>query len=53
MNKDQQVFNIDSGNPNGFVQAQKPAICYTDAGGLWVKTNDTFDNQGWTNLIAE
>ncbi len=49
----QQVFNIAAGDPNGYIQAQKPAICYTDAGGFWVKTNDVLDNTGWTSLISD
>lgn len=48
----QRIYRIDNGDPNGFIKAKSPAICYTKQGGLWVKVNDGDDQQGWLNLIA-
>lgn len=48
-----QTYKIDSGNPNGYIQAQSPAICYSKKGAVWIKTNDTYDSQGWVCVIAE
>ncbi len=49
----QHTYHIDSGNPNGYITAQAPAMCYTKAGGLWAKTNDLLDNSGWICLIQD
>ena len=48
-----KVYAVASGDPNGVVTATRPAILYTDAGGLWVKTGVGSSNTGWINLIAE
>lgn len=47
------IFRIDSGNPNGYVMAQAPALCYSKSGGIWTKNNDTLDTQGWVEILKE
>src|SRR3954469_1819891 len=46
-------FRIQSGNPNGVIEAIAPAICYTNQGGLWGKINSTRDSNGWAQIIPE
>lgn len=47
------VYRIDSGNPNGLVEALPPAICYTGRAGLWVKVNFQFDSLGWVSIVSD
>jgi hypothetical protein len=47
------AFVIDSGDPNGFIEADSQAFVYTRKGVLWTKTNLTFDSAGWVNVIAD
>jgi hypothetical protein len=48
-----QVYRIASGDPNGVVTAPTAAICYTDVGGMWVKTGLVVSNTGWVCIIAD
>lgn len=41
------------GNPNGKIKAEAPAMCYTNEGGLWFKTNTGYNWDGWENFLAE
>lgn len=47
------IHRIDSGNPNGVVEALAPAICYTSRLGIWVKINFQFDSLGWSCLVSD
>lgn len=49
----QQVFMIESGDPNGFILSVGPAMCYTKAGGLWAKYDACYSNTGWVCLIKD
>lgn len=51
--KQQQVYMIATGTPNGNILTSGPAICYTADGGLWVKTDVSYSNTGWVEFLAE
>jgi hypothetical protein len=40
-----------TGDPNGVVEATRPAIAYSNTGSVWLKTNDGTNSTGW-QLIA-
>lgn len=41
-----------TGDPNGVQTATRPALFYTAAGDVWVKTGAGTTNTGWEQLIA-
>lgn len=44
---------IEQGEPNGYVYAAAPAMCYSRiTNGLWIKTTLGWDPYGWHPLIA-
>lgn len=44
------LFQV-SGDPNGNTTAIAPAIAYTDAGSVWIKTGTTRTDTGWVQVI--
>lgn len=49
-----EVYSGAAGSdPNGVVTAERPAVYYTKAGGVWMKTEDGNDALNWTEIIAE
>lgn len=46
-----RVYN-GTGSPEGVLDAPAPAIYYSSAGGVWLKTT-TSGNTGWVALVAE
>lgn len=41
------AFNFVTGDPNGVVNAERPAMAYSADGKVWFKINSGFNNTGW------
>lgn len=44
---------FNAGDPNGVITATRPALCYTPALGLWMKTGSGTNNTGWEQALAD
>lgn len=44
---------VVTSNPNGSVTASAPAMAYSAAGSVWIKTNTGLNNTGWQLIIGD